>query len=243
MAIFFIQRPIFSWVIAIVIMIAGLLAIQVLPVAQYPQIAPPTVQITGIYPGASAKTVEDSVTQVIEQKMKGIDGLRNMSSNSDATGGISITLNFKSGTDPDIAQVQVQNKLALATPLLPAEVTQQGLVVSKATNSFLMVLGFVSEGGSMSNADLDDYVASSVVEPLSRIEGVGEVQHFGTPYAMRIWLDPAKLEGFRLTPADVIMAVKSQNAEVSAGELGGAPAVRGQQLNAAVTALPPKETA
>ncbi|MCS0630497.1 efflux RND transporter permease subunit [Telluria mixta] len=236
MAKFFVQRPVFAWVIAIVIMLAGVLAIQVLPVAQYPQIAPPTIQITGMYPGASARTVEDAVTQVIEQKMKGIDGLRNMSSSSDATGGIGITLYFTSGTDPDIAQVQVQNKLALATPLLPAEVTQQGLAVSKATNSFLMVLGFVSQDGSMNNADLDDYIASSVVEPLSRIEGVGEVQHFGTQYAMRIWLDPARLEGYRLTPADVIAAVRRQNAEVSVGELGGAPAVRGQQLNAAVTA-------
>jgi len=236
MARFFIQRPIFAWVIAIVIMLAGLLAIQALPVSQYPDIAPPTIQINGVYPGASARTVEDSVTQVIEQKMKGIDGLRNMTSNSDATGGISINLSFKSGTNPDIAQVQVQNKLALATPLLPAEVTQQGLVVSKATNSFLLVLGFVSEDGSLNNADLDDYLASNVIEPLSRIEGVGEVQHFGTQYAMRIWLDPAKLEGYRLAPADVIASVKGQNTEVSAGELGGAPAVRGQQLNAAVTA-------
>ncbi|MYN03922.1 efflux RND transporter permease subunit [Pseudoduganella sp. DS3] len=236
MAKFFIQRTIFAWVLAIVTMVAGLLAIRTLPVAQYPDIAPPTIQITGMYPGASAKTVEDSVTQVIEQKMKGIDGLRYISSTSDTTGGLSITLTFKSGTNADIAQVQVQNKLSLATPLLPQEVTQQGLVVSKATNSFLLILGFVSENGSMSNADLDDYIASTVVEPLSRVEGVGEIQHFGTQYAMRIWLDPAKLEGYQLTPTDVIGAIKAQNTEVSAGELGGAPAVRGQRLNAAVTA-------
>ncbi|WP_374580758.1 efflux RND transporter permease subunit [Pseudoduganella sp.] len=236
MAKFFIQRPIFAWVLAIVTMVAGLLAIRTLPVAQYPNIAPTTIQITGMYPGASAKTVEDSVTQVIEQKMKGIDGLRYISSTSDTTGGLSITLTFKSGTDADIAQVQVQNKLSLATPLLPQEVTQQGLVVSKATNSFLLVLGFVSEDGSMSNADLDDYIASSIVEPLSRVEGVGEIQHFGSQYAMRIWLDPARLEGYHLTPTDVIAAIKAQNTEVSAGELGGAPAVRGQRLNAAVAA-------
>ena len=243
MARYFIQRPIFSWVIAIVVMLAGLLAVQTLPVSQYPDIAPPSIQITGMYPGASAKTVEDSVTQVIEQKMKGIDGLRNMTSNSDATGGISITLNFRSGTDADIAQVQVQNKLALATPLLPAEVTQQGLVVSKATNSFLLILGFVSENGSMNNADLDDYIASSVVEPLSRIEGVGEVQHFGTQYAMRIWLDPAKLQKYSLMPSDVTSALTSQNTEVSAGQLGALPAASGQRLTATITARSKLRTA
>ncbi|MBA5639392.1 efflux RND transporter permease subunit [Duganella sp. LX20W] len=243
MAKFFIQRPIFAWVIAIVIMLGGLLAIKALPVAQYPNIAPPTIQITGGYPGASAKTVEDAVTQVIEQKMKGIDGLRYISSTSDTTGAVSITLTFKNGTDPDIAQVQVQNKLQLATPTLPAEVVQQGLVVSKSTANFLMVLGFMSEDGKLQNAELDDYVASQVVEPLSRIQGVGDIQHFGTQFAMRIWLDPIKLQSYQLTPSDVIAAVQAQNAEVSAGEFGAAPAVRGQQLNATVTAQSRLQTA
>jgi len=233
---FFIDRPIFAWVVAIVIMLAGVIAILGLPISQYPSIAPPSISISGSYPGASAKTVEDAVTQVIEQKMKGIDGLRYMSSSSDGTGGISITLTFKSGTNPDIAQVQVQNKLQLATPLLPAIVTQQGLVVAKATKNFLMVLGFVSEDGSMKQADLGDYVAANVIDPLSRVQGVGDVTLFGAQYAMRIWLDPAKLQSFQLTPADVTAAITAQNTEVSAGELGGAPAVPGQQLNATVSA-------
>ncbi len=243
MARFFIDRPIFAWVVAIVIMLGGILSIMRLPIAQYPSIAPPSISISGSYPGASAKTVEDAVTQVIEQKMKGIDGLRYMSSSSDSTGGISITLTFKSGTNPDIAQVQVQNKLQLATPLLPTAVTQQGLVVSKATKNFLMVLGFVSEDGSMNNADLGDYVAANVVDPLSRVTGVGDVTLFGSQYAMRIWLDPAKLQSYQLTPADVTTAVQAQNAEVSAGELGGAPAMPGQQLNATVTAQSRLQTA
>jgi multidrug efflux pump len=233
---YFIDRPIFAWVVAIVIMLAGVLAIMSLPIAQYPAIAPPSISISGTYPGASAKTVEDAVTQVIEQKMKGIDGLSYMSSSSDSAGGISLTLTFKSGTNPDIAQVQVQNKLQLATPLLPNEVTQQGLVVAKATKNFLMVLGFVSEDGSMKQADIGDYVSASVLDPISRVEGVGDVQNFGSQYAMRIWLDPVKLRSFQLTPADVITAVSAQNTEVSAGELGGLPSVKGQQLNATITA-------
>ncbi len=236
MARFFIDRPIFAWVVAIVIMLAGVISILSLPIAQYPSIAPPSISISGSYPGASAKTVEDAVTQVIEQKMKGIDGLRYMASSSDATGGISITLTFSSGTNPDIAQVQVQNKLQLATPLLPTAVTQQGLVVSKATKNFLMVFGFISENGKMDQTDLSDYVAANVVDPLSRVAGVGDVTLFGSQYAMRIWLDPAKLQSFNLTPADVITAVQAQNSEVSAGELGGTPSVKGQQLNATVSA-------
>jgi multidrug efflux pump len=240
---FFIDRPIFAWVVAIVIMLAGVIAILGLPISQYPSIAPPSISISGSYPGASAKTVEDAVTQVIEQKMKGIDGLRYMSSSSDATGGISITLTFNSGTNPDIAQVQVQNKLQLATPLLPAIVTQQGLVVAKATKNFLMVLGFVSEDGSMKQADLGDYVAANVIDPLSRVQGVGDVTLFGAQYAMRIWLDPAKLQSYQLTPADVTAAITAQNTEVSAGELGGAPAVPGQQLNATVSAQSRLQTA
>ncbi|MYN18484.1 efflux RND transporter permease subunit [Rugamonas sp. FT107W] len=240
---FFIDRPIFAWVVAIVIMLSGVIAILGLPIAQYPSIAPPSISISGSYPGASAKTVEDAVTQVIEQKMKGIDGLRYMSSSSDGTGGISITLTFKSGTNPDIAQVQVQNKLQLATPLLPAIVTQQGLVVAKATKNFMMVLGFVSEDGGMKQADLGDYVAANVIDPLSRVEGVGDVTLFGAQYAMRIWLDPAKLQSYQLTPADVTAAITAQNTEVSAGELGGAPAIAGQQLNATVSAQSRLQTA
>ncbi|HJV00915.1 MAG TPA: efflux RND transporter permease subunit, partial [Burkholderiaceae bacterium] len=243
MAKFFIDRPIFAWVVAIVIMLAGALAIHGLPVSQYPSIAPPSISITGSYPGASARTVEDAVTQVIEQKMKGIDGLRYMSSSSDSAGGINITLTFQNGTNPDIAQVQVQNKLQLATPLLPAAVTQQGLVVSKSTKNFLMVLGFISEDGSMKQADLGDYVAANVIDPLSRVQGVGDVTLFGSQYAMRIWLDPAKLQSYQLTPSDVSAAITAQNTEVSAGELGGAPAVPGQQLNATVTAQSRLQTA
>ncbi|WP_343732395.1 efflux RND transporter permease subunit [Duganella sp.] len=240
---FFIDRPIFAWVVAIVIMLAGVIAILGLPISQYPSIAPPSISITGSYPGASAKTVEDAVTQIIEQKMKGIDGLRYMSSSSDSTGGVNITLTFKSGTNPDIAQVQVQNKLQLATPLLPAAVQQQGLVVAKATKNFLMVLGFVSEDGSMKQADIGDYVAASVIDPISRVEGVGDVTNFGSQYAMRIWLDAAKLQSYQLTPADVSSAISAQNTEVSAGELGGLPAVAGQQLNATVTAQSRLQTA
>src|SRR5471032_1818367 len=236
MARFFIDRPIFAWVVAIVIMLGGVLSILGLPIAQYPSIAPPSISIAGSYPGASAKTVEDAVTQVIEQKMKGIDGLRYMASSSDSTGGITITLTFSNSTNPDIAQVQVQNKLQLATPLLPAEVTQQGLVVSKATKNFLMVFGFISENGKMDQTDLSDYVAANVVDPLSRVAGVGDVTLFGSQYAMRIWLDPAKLQSFNLTPGDIITAVQAQNTEVSAGELGGTPSVKGQQLNATVSA-------
>ena len=243
MARFFIDRPIFAWVIAIVIMLAGAVAIFALPISQYPNIAPPSVSISGSYPGASAKTVEDAVTQIIEQKMKGIDGLRYMSSSSDSTGGINITLTFSNTTNPDIAQVQVQNKLQLATPLLPTAVTQQGLVVSKATKNFLLVLGFVSEDGSMQQIDLADYVAANIVDPISRVGGVGDVTLFGSQYAMRIWLDPAKLQSYQLTPADITTAVIAQNAEVSAGELGGTPSMPEQQLNATVSAQSRLQTA
>ncbi len=233
---FFIDRPIFAWVIAIVIMLAGLLSIIVLPIAQYPAIAPPAIAITGTYPGASAKTVEDSVTQVIEQKMKGIDGLRYMASTSDASGAVTITFTFENGTNPDIAQVQVQNKLQLAMPLLPQVVQQQGLTVAKSTKNFLMVMAFVSPDGSMTQFDLADYVAANVLDTVSRVKGVGDVTLFGGQYAMRIWLDPARLNSYQLTPIDVINAVQAQNAQISAGQLGGTPAVRGQELNATITA-------
>jgi multidrug efflux pump len=232
----FIDRPIFAWVLAIVVMLAGALAIRTLPISQYPQIAPPQISINANYPGASAKTLEDTVTQVIEQKMKGIDGLTYIASTSDSSGAATITLTFTAGTNPDIAQVQVQNKLQVAMPLLPQEVQRQGVQVVKSTVNFLMVLGFVSEDGSMDQTDLSDYVASSVVDALSRVEGVGEVQLFGAQYAMRIWLDPHKLNQYQLTPADVVSAIQAQNAQVSAGQLGSAPARMGQQLNATITA-------
>ncbi|MFG6413557.1 efflux RND transporter permease subunit [Roseateles sp. DC23W] len=233
---FFIDRPIFAWVLAIVVMLAGALSINKLPVSQYPSIAPPQVSINASYPGASAKTLEDTVTQVIEQKLKGIDGLTYMSSTSDSQGNASITLTFAAGTNPDTAQVQVQNKLAAATPLLPQEVQRQGVQVVKSTINFLMVVGFVSEDGKFNGTDLSDYVSTSVLDPLSRVEGVGEVQLFGAQYAMRIWLNPNQLNQHGLTPADVTAAIQAQNAQVSAGQLGAAPANVGQQLNATVTA-------
>ncbi|GHD61286.1 efflux RND transporter permease subunit [Jeongeupia chitinilytica] len=236
MARFFIDRPIFAWVVAIIIMLAGLLAIRTLPVAQYPSIAPPTVAINATYPGASAKTLEDTVTQVIEQNMKGLDGLMYMSATSESTGAVAITLTFEAGTNPDIAQVQVQNKLQLATPLLPEAVQRQGISVSKSSSSFLMVLGFVSTDGSMSDIDLSDYVAANVQDPLSRVNGVGNIQLFGSQYAMRIWLDPSKLNNYKMTPSDVAQAIRAQNVQVSAGQLGGTPSVSGQRLNATVSA-------
>jgi multidrug efflux pump len=233
---FFIDRPIFAWVIAIVIMLAGALAIRTLPVAQYPDIALPQVTISGVYPGASAKTVEDSVTQVIEQKMKGLDGLEYMSSTSDSSGAASITLTFKAGTDIDIAQVQVQNKLQTATALLPQEVQQQGLTVAKSARNFMMVVGLFSEDPKTTNTDLADYLASNILDPLSRVDGVGDIQLFGAQYAMRIWLDPQKLASFSLTPADVATAIRAQNAQVSAGQIGGTPNLPGTGLNATITA-------
>ncbi|ABK97964.1 efflux RND transporter permease subunit [Pelobacter propionicus] len=236
MAQFFIDRPIFAWVIAIIIMLAGILAIKQLPVAQYPAIAPPQVSINATYPGASAKTIEDTVTQVIEQKMNGIDNLTYMSSTSDSSGSVTITLTFNAGTDPNIAQVQVQNKLQLATPLLPQAVQQQGIKVTKSTKNFLMVVGFVSEDGSMTRFDLSDYAAANVLDIVSRLPGVGETQMFGSQYAMRIWLDPHKLHNYNLTPNDVKSAIKAQNVQVSAGQLGGNPSPQGQQLNATITA-------
>jgi multidrug efflux pump len=233
---FFIDRPIFAWVVAIVIMLAGALAIRSLPIAQYPDIALPQVSINAIYPGASAKTVEDSVTQVIEQKMKGLDGLDYMSSTSDSSGAATTTLTFKAGTDIDIAQVQVQNKLQTATALLPQEVQQQGLTVAKSARNFLLIVGMYSDDPKTTNTDLADYIASNLQDPLSRVDGVGEVQLFGAQYAMRIWLNPTQLTSYNLTPADVIAAIKAQNAQVSAGQLGGVPNLPGIGLNATITA-------
>jgi len=234
MANFFIDRPIFSWVVAITIMLAGVLAIRALPISQYPNIAPPSIAISLQYPGASADTLQSTVVQVIEQQMNGIDNLIYFSSASSKDGSATITLNFKQGTDPDVAQVQVQNKLQLATPLLPQEVQQQGIRVAKATRNFLIVLGVVSTDGSMDRDDLSDFVVSTLQDPISRTPGVGDFQVFGAQYAMRIWLDPAKLNNYRLTPADVSAAIAAQNVQISSGELGGLPADKGQQLNATV---------
>lgn len=236
MARFFIDRPIFAWVIAIIVMLAGALAIFTLPISQYPSIAPPTVSISANYPGASAKVVEDSVTQIIEQNMKGLDGLLYFSSTSEASGSASITLTFDEGTDPDTAQVQVQNKLQSAMPLMPQEVQRQGVNVSKSSSGFLQVIGFVSEDGSMAKDDIADYVGANVADALSRVPGVGNIQVFGAKYAMRIWLDPNKLDTYALTPADITAAIQAQNAQVAVGSLGGAPSIEGQQINATITA-------
>ncbi len=234
MARFFIDRPIFAWVIALVTMLAGSLAIIKLPVAQYPSIAPPAVGISASYPGASAKTVEDSVTQIIEQNMTGLDHLLYMSSQSDSAGRVSVTLTFQPGTDPDIAQVQVQNKLQQAMSLLPQEVQQQGIRVQKTSSSFLMVAAFISSDGSMNNDDLADYVVSNIKEPLSRLDGVGDITLFGSQYSMRVWLDPNKLNRVQMTPGDVQAAIKAQNAQVAFGKLGGTPSVEDQQFTATI---------
>ncbi|MFP2505641.1 efflux RND transporter permease subunit [Buttiauxella gaviniae] len=236
MANFFIERPIFAWVLAIILMIAGGLAILQLPVAQYPTIAPPAVAVTATYPGADAQTVQDTVTQVIEQNMNGIDNLMYMSSTSDSAGGVTITLTFKSGTSPDIAQVQVQNKLQLAMPLLPQEVQQQGISVEKSSSSFLLVAGFISDNTSLTQDDISDYVASNIKDAISRTNGVGDVQLFGAQYAMRIWLNVDALNKYQLNPGDVVNQLKLQNDQVAAGQLGGTPAVKNQQLNASIIA-------
>ncbi len=236
MAQFFIHRPIFAWVIALVIMLAGILTISKMPIAQYPTIAPPTVTVSATYPGASADTVENTVTQIIEQQMNGLDGLRYISSNSAGNGQASITLNFEQGIDPDIAQVQVQNKLQSAVALLPEDVQRQGVRVTKSGASFLQVISFYSPNGELTANDIKDYVNSNISEPLSRVEGVGEVQVFGGSYAMRVWLDPAKMASLKVTPSDVSAAIRTQNAQVAVGQLGGAPAAPGTVLNATVTA-------
>ncbi|MBU6491450.1 MAG: efflux RND transporter permease subunit [Burkholderiales bacterium] len=235
MAKFFIDRPIFAWVIAIVLMLAGALSIKTLPVEQYPTIAPPGVQIRASYAGASAQTVEDTVTQVIEQQMNGLDNLLYIASTSDDSGTAEITLTFAPGTNPDIAQVQVQNKLQLATPLLPQAVQQAGVSVTKSRTGFLMAMAFVSTDHSMTKYDLANYLVSHVQDPISRVNGVGTVTVFGTQYAMRIWLDPNKLTRVGLTPVDVVNALKDQNVQVAAGQLGGTPAVPGQSLTATIS--------
>ncbi|AZC70184.1 efflux RND transporter permease subunit [Pseudomonas chlororaphis] len=236
MARFFIDRPIFAWVIAIVIMLAGALSISQLPLEQYPDIAPPTVRISATYTGASAKTVEDSVTQVIEQQMTGLDNLTYMSATSSSAGSASINLTFAAGTDPDVAQMQVQNKLQQAESRLPQSVQSEGLTVTKGGSDFLMIAALASDNESVTGTQIGDYISSTLLDQISRIDGVGEVQTLGSGYAMRIWLDPAKLEKYALMPSDVSAALEAQNTEVSAGQLGAVPAVPGQQLNATITA-------
>lgn len=231
---FFLDRPVFAWVIAIILMIAGLLAIYNLPISQYPPIAPPSIAITAFYPGASAETVENSVTQIIEQKMTGFDNMLYLSASSDSAGASRVELTFAPGTDPDLAWAQVQNKLQLAMASLPEVVQRQGVKVSKSTRNYLLIVGLISEDASMDGNDLRDYAQSNLDKVLSRVPGVGEVEVFGGQYAMRIWLNPDKLNDYQMTVQDVITALQAYNVEVSAGQFGGAPAVAGQRLNASI---------
>ncbi|RDE05922.1 efflux RND transporter permease subunit [Sphingomonas aracearum] len=232
---YFIDRPIFAWVIAIVLMLAGAIAIRSLPISQFPAIAPPTVTINATYPGADAETLERTTTQIIEQQLKGIDNLRYFSASSSSAGRVTITLTFEQGTNPDIAQVQVQNKLQAATSLLPQEVQRQGVTVAKSAASFLLVAAIYSADNSHTANDLSDYIVAQVQDPVSRVNGVGELQVFGTQYAMRIWVDPLKLRSYNLTVEDVTAAVQAQNAQVSAGQIGQLPAPKEQELNATVS--------
>ncbi|WP_017277579.1 efflux RND transporter permease subunit [Sinorhizobium meliloti] len=234
MARFFVDRPVFAWVIAIAIVLFGVLSLGTLPVSQYPAIAPPAISINVSYPGASAETVQDTVVQVIEQQLNGIDNLLYFTANSSKDGSATITLTFAQGTNPDTAQVQVQNKLSLAMPRLPQIVQQRGIRVAKSAGNFLLVVGLVSTDGSMDRTDISDFIVSSLQDPLSRTAGVGDFQVFGSQYAMRIWLDPAKLVNFSMTPSDVSAAIRAQNVQVASGELGAEPAVPDQQMNATV---------
>lgn len=236
MANFFIDRPIFAWVLAIILCLTGALAISTLPVEQYPNLAPPNVRISASYPGASAQTLENTVTQVIEQSMTGLDNLLYMSSQSSNSGSASITLTFQAGTNPNEAMQQVQNQLQSAIKKLPQDVQQQGVSVSKSGDNTLMMVAFVSTDGSMDKQDIADYVASNLQDPLSRIEGVGSIDAFGSQYAMRIWLDPNKLNNYQLTTQDIVTAIQSQNSQIAVGQLGGTPSVDNQALNATINA-------
>ena len=231
---FFLARPVFAWVIAIIMMTAGGLAIYNLPISQYPAIAPPAIAIDAFFPGASGETVENTVTQVIEQKMTGLDNMLYLSGTSSSSGASRVELTFAPGTDPDVAWSKVQNKLQLAMASLPDVVQRSGVQVSKSTRNYLMVIGLTSEDGSMDGNDLRDYAQSSLEKILSRVPGVGEVSNFGSQYAMRIWVNPDKLTSYSLTMEDVLLALRAYNAEVTAGQLGGAPAVKGQRLNASI---------
>src|SRR5512143_3026392 len=231
---FFLNRPVFAWVIAIILMVAGALAIYQLPISQYPPIAPPSIAITAFYPGASAETVENSVTQIIEQKMTGFDKMLYLSATSDSAGSARVELTFAPGTDPDLAWAQVQNKLQLAMASLPDVVQRAGVKVSKSTRNYLMIVGLASEDGSMDDYDLADYAQSNIEQVLARVPGVGEVETFGSQYAMRVWLNPDKLTSYKVTVEDVIAAIRAYNVEVSAGQFGGVPAVKGQRMNASI---------
>jgi HAE1 family hydrophobic/amphiphilic exporter-1/multidrug efflux pump len=231
---YFIDRPIFAWVLAILVMLFGLLAVRSLPVAQFPALAPPQIGITAAFPGADAATLDKTTTQIIEQQLQGIDHLRYFSSQS-SSGQVTVTLTFDQGTNPDTAQVQVQNKVQAALPLLPQEVQRQGVRVEKSSLNFALVPGLYSVDGSHSQDDLADMMVSKITEPVSRINGVGGLQVFGSQYAMRIWVDPMKLNSYQLTMADVTAAVQAQNAQVSAGQLGNLPAPKSQELNATVS--------
>src|SRR4249919_3554149 len=232
----FIDRPIFAWVIAILIMLLGLGAISRLPIAQYPDVAPPQVNIRATYPGASAQTLQDSVTQVLEQQLTGLDGMLYFQSSSSSRGTATINVTFEKGTDPDIAQVQVQNVVQAALSRLPQQVQQQGIRVTKSSTDFLLIIGVYDDSGRTPDMDVSDYLSSNMQDTIARVPGVGDVNVFGAPYAMRIWLDPAKMRSYSLNPGDVINAISSQNVEVAAGEVGGTPTVPGQMLNATVTA-------
>src|SRR3990170_3451696 len=240
---FFVSRPIFAWVIAIVIMLAGSAAITSLPVAQYPDVAPPTVSINATYVGADAQTVENSVTQVLEQQLTGLDGLLYFSSSSSSAGSASIQVTFEQGTNPDTAQVQVQNKVQQALPRLPSAVQQQGVSVTKSQNDFLMIVSVYDETDRVTAGDLADFMVSNLQDAIARVHGVGGVQVFGSQYAMRIWLDPARLRSYSLMPSDIRSAIEAQNAQVSAGKIGGMPSAEDQQLNATVTAQSKLQTA
>ena len=240
---FFANRPVFAWVITIAVILAGIASIRALPVAAYPDVALPSVNISAGYPGASAETVENSVTQVLEQQLTGIDGLVYFSGSSSSAGQAGINVTFKQGTNPDTAQVQVQNKVQQAIPRLPPAVQQQGIVVSKAQSNFLMVVVIYDNNDKTTEADISDYVASTIQDPIARVDGVGSIQIFGGSYAMRIWLDPTKLQAFSLMPSDVEGAIATQNVQVSAGKIGQQPATAEQQLNATVTAQSKLHTA
>ena len=232
----FIDRPIFAWVIAIIIMLMGLGAIVSLPIAQYPDVAPPQVTIRATYPGASAQTLQDSVTQVLEQQLTGLDGLLYFQSSSSSRGQVSINVTFEKGTDPDIAQVQVQNFIQPAISRLPQQVQQQGVRVTKSATDFLLIIGLYDETDRVTDMDIADWLSSNMQDVIARVPGVSDINVFGTPYAMRIWLDPAKLRSYSLMPGDAISAISAQNVEVAAGEVGGQPSPPGQMLNATVTA-------
>jgi len=233
---FFVERPIFAWVIAICIMLGGVAGLRSLPIAQYPDVAPPTISISATYPGASAETLETSVTQVIEQQLTGIDGLQYFQSSSNSSGSASITVTFTKGTDPDTAQVQVQNKVQQASARLPSAVTSQGVTVTKSNNDFLMIVALYDKSDKASASDIADYLVSNFQDDLARVDGVGQSQVFGAQYAMRIWLDPTKLAAVQLMPSDVQSAIEAQNVDVAAGQIGALPAVKGQMLNATVRA-------